>query len=656
MNTTSKYSRLFAPITIGNVTFKNRIFSAPTSLNWGAVDGNLTPETIAYYELKAKGGAAVVTMGESITHTATGKSHDRQIELDNPTCMVGLAQLARAIKRHGAVPSAELSHGGKWGGLVSMAGALKSDRIAYGASAEDTPAGHVEEMPHDLVLEVCESFGKGAAVLQQAGFEMCMVHAGHGWLFGQFLSTRTNHRTDEFGGSLENRARPLLLALDSIRRHVGKGFPIEVRMSGDEFLEGGLTLEDGIQLARLIEDKCDLINVSAGMHENLALYVRTHPTQFIDKGANVYLAEAIRKEVHVPISTVGAIVDPSMMEEILESGKADIVELGRPLLADPYLPNKLRDGREQDITKCLRCMNCFGESLQTSLTSCTVNPVIGNEFNEWIARTQPAARRKVMIVGAGPGGMEAAVTAADRGHEVTLYERSDHMGGALQFAQYVDFKYGLWEFAQVLERCVRSRAITVHMNTTVTAELVEQEQPDVLLLATGAVPIRPRLEGCDGSNVLFAEEIYGHEERAGQSVVVLGGGLVGCETAAHLARMGRQVTLVEMRDDIAKDADCFYQTAVQIDLNKNHVRILVNTAGERVTKEGLVIRKTDGSEELIAADSVLCAIGYRADHTLFTELCQSAPVVQMIGDARRPGKVKNAVSDAYYEALDIGVM
>ncbi len=653
MNTTDKYSMLFTPLQVGSLLLKNRILSAPTSLNWGAVDGNLTPETIAYYELKAKGGCAVVTMGESITHSKTGKSHDRQIELDNPTCMVGLAQLARAIKRHGAIPSAELSHGGKWGGLVSMAGTQKAGRIAYGPSPEDLPQGHVYEMPHDLVLEVCESFGKGAAVLQQAGFEMCMVHAGHGWLFGQFLSPRTNHRTDEFGGSFENRAKPLLLALDSIRAHVGRNFPIEVRISGDEFIEGGLTLEDGVRLAKLIEPKCDLINVSAGMHENLKLYIRTHPTQFLDKGPNVYLAEAIRKEVKIPVTTVGAIVDPDMMENILETGKADAIELGRPLLADPYLPNKLRTGREKDITKCLRCMNCFGESLQTSTTTCTVNPVIGNEFNEWIAKSQPTTPKKVMVVGGGPGGMEAAVTAAQRGHSVVLVEKKDHLGGDLRFAQYVDFKYGLWEFEQVLERRLQENHVDVRLNTPATKELVEEIKPDVLMIAVGATPVKPPLKGAELPILRFAESIYGEEDQAGQNVAVLGGGLVGCETAAHLGRLGKNVTLIEMRKDVAMDADIFYQTAVKVELEKRNVRILTGTKGLEVTGEGILVQTGDQKPELVRADSVLCAVGYRADHSVYEELCDAAPIAQVIGDCRRPGKVKNAVSDGYYEALDI---
>lgn len=653
MSIDKKYQNLFQPITIGNITFKNRIFSAPTSLNWGAVDGNLTLDTIAYYELKAKGGAAVVTMGESIVHTATGKSHDRQVELDNPTSLVGLAQLARGIKRHGAVPSAELSHGGKWGGLVSMAGSLKAGKVSYGASAENMEVGEVKEMPEELLLEVIESFGRGAAVLKRAGFEMCMVHAGHGWLFGQFLSPKSNRRTDRFGGSFENRARALIMALESIRKHVGSGFPIEVRMSGDEFAEGGITLEEGIKLARLIEDKCDLINVSAGLHEDLALYLRTHPTQFMDKGPNVYLAEAIRKEVNIPISTVGAIVDPEMMESIIAEGKADIVELGRPLLADPYLPKKLRSGKEYEITKCLRCMGCFGESLKTEMTSCTVNPVIGNEYNEWIAKSQPTTPQKVMIAGGGPGGMKAALTAAERGHKVVLYEKASELGGALQFAKHAEFKYGLYEFKHVLEYQLRHSDVEIKLNVEVTPEIVKIEKPDVLLLATGATPILPPIKGIQSEKVKQAAAIYGNETLVGDCVVVLGGGLVGCETAVHLARLGKKVTIVELREDVALDAEVFYSTAVKLELQKRQVRIMTNTAGQEVIEAGLLVKTKQDEEERVSADTIVCAVGYRADQTLFSELNKYAPVVERIGDCRTPGKVTNAISDGYYIALDI---
>lgn len=652
MSYKNKYPHLFQPIKIGNLVLKNRIFSAPTSLNWGAVDGNLTPETIAYYEQKAKGGCAVVTMGESIVHTATGKSHDRQIELDNPTALVSLSQLARAIKRHGAVPSAELSHGGKWGGLVSMAGSLKSGKVSYGASAEMTDVGEVKEMSEELLLEVIESFGKGAAVLKRAGFEMCMVHAGHNWFFGQFLSPYTNHRTDAYGGSFENRAKPLIMALDSIRRHVGPNFPIEVRISGDEFLKGGITQEEGIKLAKLIQDKCDLINVSAGFHENLALYLRTHPTQFIDKGANVYLAEAIRKEVHVPISTVGAIVDPEMMEDIIATGKADIVELGRPLLADPYLPEKLRTGREKELRRCLRCMSCFGASLKTETTLCTVNPVTGNEFNEWIAKGQPTQPKRVLVAGGGAGGMQAAITAAQRGHDVILVEKTDALGGALHFAKHVDFKYDMYRLAEVLAYECEKYNVKVMLNTEITKKLVDSIAPDVLILATGAKPILPKIKGIDRENVMFAEHIYGNEAKVGEHVAILGGGLVGCETAAHLARMGKKVTLVEMREDVAMDAEVFYQTAVKIDMEKNHVEIMTNTSGVEINAKGLVVEQ-NGEQILIPADIILNAVGYYADHKLFEELHDAAPMVHRIGDCRKPGKVFDAISTGYYVAMDL---
>lgn len=648
-----KYKHVFTPMQLGGLVLKNRIFSAPTSLNWVSPNGHPTPEAIAFYELKAKGGAAVVTYGESIVHSATGRSHDRQVCLDDPTALVPMSQLARAIKRHGAIPSAELSHGGKWGGLSSLAGSLKEGRVSYGASAETLPEGEVHEMPKEMILEIVDSFGKGAAFLKTAGFEMCMVHAGHGWLFGQFLSEKTNHRTDEFGGSFENRARFLLMALDSIRAAVGPGFPIEVRISGDEYIEGGITLEESTKLAKLIESKCDIINVSAGIHENMELFIRTHPSQYIEKGANVHLAEAIRKEVSIPVSTVGAITDPDLIEEIIASGKADVVELGRPLLADPYLPAKMREGREQEISKCVRCNACFGESVITGMSTCVVNPSIGNEFNDWIARAQPTTPKKVMVVGGGPGGMEAAVTAAERGHDVVLYEKSDSLGGTLKLFKHADFKYALYELSQTLSYKLKKLNVRTVLNADVTEETVKQENPDVLFIAVGADPVVPHLPGIDSDKVLFAPQVFGNADKLGDRVVVMGGGLVGGETAAYLARNGKTVSVVEMREDVVLDADIFEQTALKVDLRKNNVSLYLKTSAVEVTDEGVRVRREDGTEEFLPADFIVCAVGYRPRRDLFMELCNSAPKVQMLGDCRKHGKVTNAMADGYYNALDI---
>lgn len=648
-----KYPTLFTPFKIGKLTLRNRIIAAPTSLMWIPADGHLTPEVIAYYEAKAKGGAAIVTLGESIVHSETGMSHNTQPRLDDPTVITSLAQLAIAIKRHGAIPNIELSHGGKFGGLVSLAGDLKEGRIAYGPDDEILPEGPVKAYPEELILEIIESFGKGAAVAKRAGFKMCMLHAGHGWFFGQFLSPRTNHRTDRFGGSLENRCRALIMALESIRKYTGPDFPIEVRMSGTDFMEGGITFEEGLATAKLIEDKCDLINVSAGIHENLPLFIKTHPNMFLEHGSNVWLAEAIRKEVKVPISTVGGLSDPAMMEDIIASGKADLVELGRQLVADPELPNKASLGLDMEINPCLRCQTCFGESVTTTLTRCSVNPVAGNEFNVDIIRSLPVTPKKVFIVGGGPGGMQAAIAAADRGHDVILCEKTGKLGGALNFAQYVDFKLDLYKFEQHLEYMLGKSKVTVLMNTEATPELVSRYNPDVVMVAVGAVPIIPRIPGIDRSNVVLPSKIYGIEDKLGENVVVLGGGLVGCETAAHLGRMGKKVTIVEMRDGVAIDANLFHKTAVYLELEARGVKIETCKTGQAVNDAGLVCTDIDGKEITYQADTVINAVGSRADTATVEKFANCAPVVKIIGDCNAPSKVTDAVFDGYYQAMDI---
>lgn len=391
------YPHLFTPIKIGGQLIKNRIFSAPTGLMSYTARGHLTTENMAYYELKAKGGCGVVTLGESIVHAATGQSHDRQICLDDPHVLPSLTNTARAITRYGAVANIELSHGGKYAGLASIGGHKKERRPAYGPSHDILPSGEeVLEMPQRLIYEILDAYGAAADVAKRAGFGMVMVHAGHGWLFNQFLSPLENRRKDEFGGSLENRARFLLMALDRVRQAVGPGFPIQIRMNGDDFTEGGLHLEDYKELARMVESRVDLFNISCGSHERQELFVRTHPSAFLDHGCNVYLAAAIKQVVSKPVSCVGALGDPEQCEEIIASGQADIVELGRALLADPFLPKKAYTGQKEDITPCLRCFVCLGESEINGTNRCSVNPVIGAELEEKYYVAPPAAILKTL--------------------------------------------------------------------------------------------------------------------------------------------------------------------------------------------------------------------------------------------------------------------
>ena len=647
------YPHLFTPIKIGGQLIKNRIFSAPTGLMSYTARGHLTTENMAYYELKAKGGCGVVTLGESIVHAATGQSHDRQICLDDPHVLPSLTNTARAITRYGAVANIELSHGGKYAGLASIGGHKKERRPAYGPSHDVLPSGEeVLEMPQKLIYEILDAYGAAADVAKRAGFGMVMVHAGHGWLFNQFLSPLENRRKDEFGGSLENRARFLLMALDRVRQAVGPGFPIQIRMNGDDFTEGGLHLEDYKELARMVESRVDLFNISCGSHERQELFVRTHPSAFLDHGCNVYLAAAIKQVVSKPVSCVGALGDPEQCEEIIASGQADIVELGRALLADPFLPKKAYTGQKEDITPCLRCFVCLGESEINGTNRCSVNPVIGAELEEKYYVAPPLSKKKVLVVGGGPAGMEAAITAARRGHEVLLYEKTDALGGALKFAEAVPFKQDLYRFTQCLIRRVESSGVKVTLNQRVDRALAEKVRPDVLIIAVGAQPVIPAIPGIASDKVVSVAQAEANPDALGERVVILGGGLVGCETGIHLGMKGKQVTIVEMRDTLAADVNMFHGMALGQELNK-YVTAVTGGTGRAVTDEGLVYTDREGQEHLLPADAVLCAVGMRACTGVMEELWNVVDEQYVIGDCVKPAQVTQAISDAYYLAKNL---
>ena len=647
------YKHLFEPLTIGKQKLKNRIFSAPTGLMSYTREGHLTTENMAYYELKAQGGCAVVTIGESIVHSATGQSHDRQICLDDPHVMPSLTNTARAITRHGAVANIELSHGGKYAGLASIGGTEKAARPAYGPSDEVRPSGEVvHEMPQPLIYEILDAYKSAADAAKRAGFGMVMVHAGHGWLFNQFLSPLENRRGDEFGGSLENRARFLLMALDKVREAVGPGFPIQIRMNGDDFVEGGMHLEDYKELARMVEDRVDLFNISCGSHERRELFVCTHPSAFLDHGCNVYLAAEIKKAVRKPVSCVGALNDPEQCEEIIASGKADIVELGRALLADPYLPQKAYQGRREDIRPCLRCYVCLGESVVNGTNRCSVNPVIGAELDHKFYIPPAQRKKKVLVVGGGPAGMQAAATAAGRGHEVLLYEQTDALGGALKFARHVPFKQDLHRFTRYLIHNVEKSGVKVVLNTAVTPALVEELRPDTLIVAAGARPIIPNIPGIDSEKVFSVAEAEADAGALGGRVAILGGGLVGCETGIHLGMQGKQVTIIEMRDRAAADVNEFHGIALGLELEK-HVKVLTNTTGRAVTPEGLLCADAQGREVLVPADAVICAVGMRPCDEVAGALWNLVDEQYMIGDVVQPAQVTQAVAAAYYLAREL---
>ncbi|HJX35172.1 MAG TPA: FAD-dependent oxidoreductase [Desulfatiglandales bacterium] len=639
-----KFPNLFSPLKVGNVTLKNRIISAPMTFPILTADGCLTPEAIAFYELRAKGGAAVVTVSELIVHGATGKYYPVQILWDASNAKDTLATAARAVKRHGAVPSMELSHGGKY--------SLTNPEypVSYGPSDEFSDGIQTaREMPREMIKEIIEAYGRAASLCKEAGFEMLLIHAGHGWLLQQFLSPASNKRTDEYGGGLENRARLALEVIDKVRSAVGPGFPLELRMSAEEYLDDGYSFDDMIRFAKMVETKVNLLQVSTGAHEGS--FDRTHPSAFMERGVNVHYAEEIKRNVIIPVSTIGALNEPEMMEDIITSGKADAVEMARALLADPYLPKKAFMGRDDEIVRCYRCYACMAERMTTGLRICAVNPVIGCEYE--MSFIQSAVRPKnVLIAGGGPGGMQAAITAAERGHNVILCEKSGRLGGALNSVKGVPFKEDLYRFIAVKALLMKKAGVDVRMKTEVTPDFVKGIKPDVLIIAVGAEPVIPPIPGINNPNVIIANDLPEKYDEVGHKVVILGGGLVGCETAVHMAQEGKDVTLIEMLHTLCPDANMRYRPLL-LDQLKKSVICRTDTRGVRVTEKGLVCADEYGDEMLFDADTIICAVGQKSIRNVAERLRECAREAIEIGDCVKPGSVTEAVFRGYWAAIDI---
>ena len=644
------YPNLCKPLKVGRIEFRNRMCSAPLGSTDITAEGTPGPRTLGFYELRAKGGAAAVTVSELVVHPETDGSQMLKLSLKTPGQLGAFAYVADAIKRHGSIPSIELSHSGQYAGTYMVDEDKKGELCQYGPSDGIRPDGlPVKALTKEQIADIVAAYAESAALAKRAGFEMVMVHAGHGWLLNQFLSPYFNKREDEYGGSLENRVRMTREVLVAVREAVGPGFPIELRMSGSELFDGGYDIDEGCRIAEALEDLVDIIHVSAGSYQ--FGFSVTHPSMFSDHGCNVYLAAEIKKHVSVPVATIGGLSDPGQMEEIIASGQADIVVMGRGLLADPEIPNKVMSNRGDEVLKCLRCFVCMAERPVTQTRRCAINPLIGRELEGMRIERAPESRR-VLVVGGGIAGMVAAHTAAKRGHAVTLCEAGPELGGILRTEQALPFKRDMYELGRTYALLCESAGVDIRLNTPVDEAFADDFGADALIVAVGSEAMTLPIPCDEDANVVSIDELYLEHVPTTDEIVVVGGGLTGCECALLHAQKGKKVHLVEMRDGLAIDANIRNRPILLAELEKAGVDEIVNARALHVGARGVTV-SVDGEEKLVPGTTVVCAIGQRSRSAAVDALRDGAPFVRIVGDARRPANITTAVYEAYHAALDI---
>jgi 2,4-dienoyl-CoA reductase-like NADH-dependent reductase (Old Yellow Enzyme family)/thioredoxin reductase len=640
MNT--KFPHLFTPLRVKNVILKNRIMSAPNML-FHTVDGRPTEYYAPYLEHKARGGAGIVNLGEVSVGDGANHTPEMMKTFDN---LPLFAELSAAIHEHGALASAELTHGG-----IRTKPEYNTRRAMGPVEAETMrPGVFSEAMTREMMDEVCRQYADTAEYMLWAGFDTVLLHFGHGWLPAQFLSPIVNTRTDEFGGSLENRMRFPLMILKAVRDRLGPDKIVMARISGSERCEGGFTVEDMICFLEKAQEYIDLVEVSVeGLQNNMT-------ATFRPLGINTDLSEAIKKSgrVNIPVYTVGAVLYPEQAEEIIASGKADGVSMSRALIADPYFPEKALSGHEDDVTPCIRCLGCCDSDNLTRHFICSVNPLIGREarlgFGEDIGKAKNPKR--VLVIGGGPAGMTAAVTAYRRGHEVILWERADKLGGLLNFTDTDSLKHDLHRYKSFLVAQTEKSGIKVELGKTATAEAVAALAPDDIIVATGSSPVEPKfIPGWE--NARHALAVYNAPDSVGDNVVIIGGGLVGVETGLHLRKLGKNVTVLEMADEYARDGGFGYKFGLIYTVDEMKLNVITGARCKEIAR-GAVSYEKDGKTETIPCDSVYYAVGMKSEDSLYMELAPLGIRMSMAGDCKKTGKVSGAVHSGFFAALDIG--
>lgn len=632
---------LFTPFQIKNLTLKNRIVLPPLASFLIEKGGGITDQAVEHYRRRAAGGPAMVIM-EACAVSPEGVVSENQARIDSDRLLKGLSRIAAAIRDEGAIPAIQIHHAGR----QTSAKVIK--RLPLAPSPLPCPAirGDVAPLTVEQIQDLVKKFADAAVRSREAGFELLEIHGAHGYLINQFLSRYSNIREDGYGGDVSGRTRFARDIIAEIRNRLGSSFPISFKISAQEFVPDGLTVGESIDILKLLATAgIDAVQVSAGNDSTPEWICQP---MFMQKACLVESAAAIKKELKIPVMAVGRINDPWTADNIIAKGMADLVCIGRGLMADPEMPIKAQEGRFDEIRTCIACNTCMQSIYRKGRLECLVNPALGREQEMQIV---PAAQpKKVMVVGGGPGGLNAAWVAAKRGHEVHLYEKQPYLGGQLVPGSKTAYKREMQSLINFQKRQVELNGVICHMGQEVTVQTVQKENPDVVILATGSRPVLPKVEGIDEASVETFDVVLNGDVQEKKTTVIIGGGSTGCEVAYHLSEMGSPVTIVELMPKIGGDLEAVTKKLLVRKLKENNVRILTGHRLLRVGKNSLVVAGPDGIENIIEAQRVIVATGIRQDDAIHQQIKSLGYETHVIGDCLEPRTAKTAI----YEGAKLG--